>query len=86
MPSEDVTALLGEWEGYRVGFVERHESKKEGSVPQVWIELGAVRPRLTSVLPDSRRRVQIRVYESGVPPRFSKGPAPTSGGLVAMSF
>ena len=39
MPSEEVTALLGEWEGYRVGFVERHESKAEGAAPQVWIEL-----------------------------------------------
>lgn len=39
MPSEDVTALLGEWEGYRVGFVQRHEPKEEGAAPHVWIEL-----------------------------------------------
>lgn len=39
MPSEDITALLGEWEGYRVGFVERHGPDGEGSGAQVWIEL-----------------------------------------------
>jgi transposase len=30
---------LGEWEGYRVGFVERHEPASESSAAQVWIEL-----------------------------------------------
>lgn len=39
MPSEEVTALLGEWEGYRVGFVRRHEADEEGAAAQVWIEL-----------------------------------------------
>jgi transposase len=39
LPSEEVTALLGEWEGYRVGFVQRHEANEEGAVSQVWIEL-----------------------------------------------
>ena len=39
MPSEDVTALLGKWEEYRVGLVERHEGKKDGSPAQIWIEL-----------------------------------------------
>ena len=39
MPGRDVTALLGEWEGYRIGFVERHESDGDGSGPQVWVEL-----------------------------------------------
>ena len=39
MPSEEVTALLGEWEGYRVGFVERHAPDREGAAPHVWIEL-----------------------------------------------
>lgn len=39
MPSEEVTALLGEWEGYRVGFVQRHEPDQEGAGPYVWIEL-----------------------------------------------
>ena len=39
MPSEEVTALLGEWEGYRVGFVQRHDPTSAGSPPQVWIEL-----------------------------------------------
>ncbi len=39
MPSEDITALLGEWEGHRVGFVERHGPDGEGSGAQVWIEL-----------------------------------------------
>jgi transposase len=39
LPSEEVTALLGEWEGYRVGFVQRHEADEEGAASQVWIEL-----------------------------------------------
>ncbi|MFQ5503136.1 MAG: ISL3 family transposase [Phycisphaerae bacterium] len=39
MPNEEITALLGEWEGYRVGFVERHKGKKDGSASEVWIEL-----------------------------------------------
>lgn len=39
MPTREVTALLGEWEGYRIGFVQRHEPIGEGSAPQVWIEL-----------------------------------------------
>ena len=39
MPSEEVTALLGEWEGYRVGFVQRHEPGEEGAASDVWIEL-----------------------------------------------
>ena len=39
MPSEDVTALLGEWEAYRVGFVERRGPDAEGAAGQVWIEL-----------------------------------------------
>ena len=39
MPSENVTALLGEWEGYRVGLVQRHGPNEKGAVPHVWIEL-----------------------------------------------
>lgn len=39
MPSDDLTALLGVWEGYRVGRVDRHASDKEGSPDEVWIEL-----------------------------------------------
>lgn len=39
MPSEEVTALLGEWEGYRVGFIERREGDGEGVRPYVFIEL-----------------------------------------------
>lgn len=39
MPSADITALLGGWEGYRIGFVRRHEPADEGGVTQVWIEL-----------------------------------------------
>ena len=39
MPSKDVTELLGEWEGYRIGFVQRHEPDKEGAAPHLWIEL-----------------------------------------------
>ncbi len=39
MPSQEITALLGEWEGYRIGFVRRHEPDEEGAAPYVWIEL-----------------------------------------------
>lgn len=39
MPNEEVTALLGGWEGYRVGFVERHEGGVEGAGLHVCIEL-----------------------------------------------
>lgn len=39
MPSKDVTALLGEWEGYRIGTVQRFAAGKQGPRPQVWIEL-----------------------------------------------
>ena len=39
MPSKDVTALLGEWEGYRVGCVKRFAAGEKGSTAEVWIEL-----------------------------------------------
>jgi len=39
LPSEELTAVWGEWDGYRVGFVERHNPEGEGSGAQVCIEL-----------------------------------------------
>ncbi len=39
MPNNKVTALLGEWEGYRVGLVQRHEANEEGAEPHTVIEL-----------------------------------------------
>jgi transposase len=43
--TEELTALLGGWEGYRLGTVGRFEAGDKGPTPQVWIEL----------LPDYRR-------------------------------
>jgi len=39
LPNEDITALLGEWKGYRVGFVQRHHPDEKGAASHVWIEL-----------------------------------------------
>lgn len=39
MPSEDLTALLGDWEGYRVQRAERRASEQEGGPDEIWIEL-----------------------------------------------
>lgn len=39
MPSRDLIALLGRWEGYRVATVGRFEASAERPTPEVWIEL-----------------------------------------------
>lgn len=39
MPNEKLTALLGVWEGYEVGWVDRQLPPHEGGSPVVWIEL-----------------------------------------------
>lgn len=39
MSKHDFTQVLGEWEGYRIGVVERFEAGVKGVRPQVWIEL-----------------------------------------------
>ena len=39
MPSSNVTALLGEWEAYRIGVVQRFPAGQHGPKPEVWIEL-----------------------------------------------
>jgi transposase len=39
LPSKDVTALLGGWEGYRVGCVQRSPAGEKGQKAEVWIEL-----------------------------------------------
>lgn len=39
MPSEDITNLLGLWEGYRVARVQRFEACGNDGVAEVWIEL-----------------------------------------------
>lgn len=39
MPTDDVIALLGGWEGYHVTAVQRFAAGLHGPTPQVWIEL-----------------------------------------------
>jgi len=39
LPSDDVIEVLGGWEGYRIGSVERCPSTARGSPPVVWVEL-----------------------------------------------
>lgn len=39
MSKEQLTALLGDWEGYRIGTVGRFEPGQKGPTAQVWIEL-----------------------------------------------
>lgn len=39
MPSDDISALLGGWEGYRVQRAERRSPEKEGEPDEIWIEL-----------------------------------------------
>lgn len=45
MSRDEITRLLGGWEGYRIGAVERFEAGVKGSTAQVWIELAALRRR-----------------------------------------
>ncbi len=52
MPSDQVTALLGEWEGYRVGFIERRKAEADGGRAGVFIEL-IPRADPTPILPPS---------------------------------
>jgi transposase len=39
LPSNDVIEVLGEWEGYRVGFVKRQPPASDRSPPVLWVEL-----------------------------------------------
>ena len=39
MPSDDVIEVLGDWEGYRVGFVKRQPPVSDRSPPVLWVEL-----------------------------------------------
>lgn len=39
MPSEDVTELFGEWEGYRISLVQRFPAGQYGAKAEVWINL-----------------------------------------------
>lgn len=39
MSTEELTALLGRWEGYRIGTVGRFEAGEKGPTAQAWIEL-----------------------------------------------
>jgi transposase len=39
LPSDDITAPLGGWEGYRVQRAKRRSSEKEGDPDEIWIEL-----------------------------------------------
>jgi len=45
LPSADVIALLGSWEGYRVGLVQRFAAGEKGDAAQVWVELHRERGR-----------------------------------------
>ena len=47
MSTEELTALLGGWEGHRIGTVGRFQADEKGPTAQVWIEL----------LPDPERRM-----------------------------
>jgi transposase len=40
-----ITRLLGGWEGYRIGAVQRHEISDERKHPEIWIELIPMRRR-----------------------------------------
>jgi transposase len=39
LPSNDVIEVLGQWEGYRVGFVKRQPPVSDRSPPVLWVEL-----------------------------------------------
>lgn len=39
MSKEQITGLLGTWEGFRVGTIQRFEAGQKGPTAQVWIEL-----------------------------------------------
>jgi transposase len=39
LSKDDLTAVLGEWEGYRIGTAGRFEAGEKGPTAQVWIEL-----------------------------------------------
>lgn len=39
MSTEQITALLGRWEGHRIGTIRRFEAEQKGPTAQVWIEL-----------------------------------------------
>jgi transposase len=39
LPSDDVIALVGSWEGYRVSRVRRFGPGEQGALAQVWVEL-----------------------------------------------
>ena len=43
LPREDITRVLGRWEGYSVGTAERFEAGVKGTRAQVWIELKRAR-------------------------------------------
>lgn len=39
MPRNELTRVLGGWEGYRIGTAERFEAGVKGERAEVWIEL-----------------------------------------------
>jgi transposase len=50
LPRDELTRVLGEWEGYRIGTAERFEAGVKGERAEVWIELrlAANRPGMCS--------------------------------------
>ena len=63
MSAEDLTKLLGRWEGYRTGTVGRFEAGAKGPTAEVWIELlpGPDRPMVCSGCQQSVRQVHETV-------------------------
>ena len=39
MSKAQITAVLGKWEGYKIGTIQRFEAGQKGPTAQVWIEL-----------------------------------------------
>ncbi|TVM15214.1 hypothetical protein DPQ33_04000, partial [Oceanidesulfovibrio indonesiensis] len=45
MSKQDITRLLGGWEGYRIGTIQRFEPGEKGDLAEVWIELMPLKRR-----------------------------------------
>ena len=66
MSTEQITVVLGVWEGYRIGTVGRFEAGIKGPTAQVWIEL----------LPEPDRVAEeVRPKAQGMP-SWHLGPLP----------
>jgi transposase len=45
LSKQDITRLLGGWEGYRIGTIQRFEPGEKGDLAEVWIELMPLKRR-----------------------------------------